>query len=90
MPDVAVPLGTNGLQNEPHSFTCSLVGAFQPFNHAALAAHYASNADYLNRVRVAARAAMSAGFLLPMDAAVIVNAAASNPIFETAPSGPPR
>ncbi len=31
VPDVAVPLGTNGGQNAPQTFTCSLVGSFSPF-----------------------------------------------------------
>jgi len=100
LPDIAVPLGVNGVQNEPNSFTCSLVGAFLPFAKTAAAAtdgrkslaeRYSSEADYENRVRVAAQAAVAAGFLLPTDAAVIVNAAAAAPIFgPPAPAGPPR
>ncbi len=108
LPDIAVPLGVNGAQNEPHSFTCSLVGAFLPFaktraeagaeagaettnGRLSLAERYGSEADYGNRVRVAAREAVAAGFLLPVDAAVIVNAVAAAPIFGApAPAGPPR
>jgi len=38
-----------------------------------------------------AREAEAAGFLLPEDAAIIVNSAAESPIFgQVAPSGPPR
>ena len=29
-PDIAAPLGTNGGQNAPQTFTCSLVGSFSP------------------------------------------------------------
>ncbi len=101
MPDIAVPLGVNGVQNEPLSFTCSLVGAYQPFaqtkdaagsdQRPSVAERYKDNADYVNRVRIAAREAETAGFLLPEDAAVIVNAAVAAPIFgPAAPSGPPR
>jgi hypothetical protein len=57
----------------------------------SLAERYKDNNDYLNRIRGAARDAEAAGFLLPEDAAVIVNSAASSPIFGQAPpSGPPR
>ena len=99
LPDIAVPLGVHGLQNAPLStFTCSLVGAYRPFaRHAggggppSLAERYRSQADYVNRVRAAAREAEAQGFLLPEDAAVVVNAAAETPIFDAqTPSAPPR
>ena len=45
----------------------------------------------MTRIRVAAREAESAGFLLPEDAAIIVNSVAAAPIFvQPAPAGPPR
>ena len=92
LPDIAVPLGVHGMQNEPNSFSCSLVGAYLPFartaaeadGRASLMERYGSEAGYQERVRVAARAAVRAGFLLPMDAAVIVNAAVGTPVL-----GPP-
>jgi hypothetical protein len=100
MPDIAVPLGVNGIQNEPLTFSCSLIGAYHAFERTkeaaadglpSLAERYKDQADYVNRVRVAARSAQEAGFLLPEDAAVIVNAAAATPIFGVVPpSGPPR
>ena len=31
LPDIAVPTGTNGGQNQPQTFTCMLVGSFSPF-----------------------------------------------------------
>ena len=31
LPDIAVPTGTNGGQNQPQTFTCMLVGSFTPF-----------------------------------------------------------
>ncbi len=101
LPDVAVPLGIYGLQNEPlTSFTCSLVGAYRPFartkegtdgKHPSLEDLYKDQSDYVNRVRVAARTAQAEGFLLPEDAAVIVDAAAATPIADQkAQAAPPR
>ncbi|MFZ4408527.1 MAG: alpha/beta hydrolase domain-containing protein [Paracraurococcus sp.] len=92
LPDIAAPLGVHGAQNAPlGNFSCSLVGAFHAFSAARLAALYKDNADYVNQIRAAAHAAEQAGFLLPEDAAVIVNSAAASPIFAPAsPAGPPR
>lgn len=91
LPDIAVPLGVHGLQNTPRSFTCSLVGAYHPFSAEKLNELYKNQDDYLNRVRIAARQAEAEGFLLPGDAAVIINAAAAKPIFAQQPTGaPPR
>jgi hypothetical protein len=103
LPDVAVPVGTNGVQNEPHSFSCSLVGAFVPFTptrqtreatgdkRLSLAERYQGQDDYVNRIGIAAREAETAGFLLPEDAAVIVNSVAAAPIFvQQAATAPPR
>lgn len=101
LPDIAVPLGVHGGQNAPlTTFTCSLVGAYQPFprdrdgndtGRPSLAERYGNQQDYVNRVRVAARAAQAEGFLLPADVAVIVNAAAETPLFgRLAETAPPR
>lgn len=92
LPDIAAPLGVHGAQNAPlGNFSCSLVGAFHAFPAARLAQLYKDNADYVNKIRAAAHAAEQAGFLLPEDAAVIVNSAAASPIFAPAsPAGPPR
>jgi hypothetical protein len=40
--------------------------------------------DYVNRIRVAAQDLMARGFLLPEDAAVIVQEAASSDLFRPA------
>jgi hypothetical protein len=101
LPDIEVPLGVLAAQNEPLvNFTCSLIGAYLPFartqdstdgRHPSLAERYKDRDDYVNRIRVAARAAQAEGFLLPEDAAVIVNAAAAVTIFDQkTPDAPPR
>jgi hypothetical protein len=103
LPDIVAPVGSNGVQNEPHSFTCSLVGAFLPFaatkaareaagdKRLSLAERYKDQDDYVDRIRGAARTAVNEGFLLPEDAAIIVNSVAAAPIFAQAPStAPPR
>ena len=77
LPDVAVPLGTHAAQQDPHSFACSLAGAFLPFDDAKIAQRYKNRDDYVNRIRIAARALEADGFLLPDDAAVIIAAAAA-------------
>jgi hypothetical protein len=89
LPDIAEPLGVHGAQNEPMSFTCSLVGAYLPFSAAKIAELYKDQNDYVNRVRAAARDAEEQGFLLPEDAAIIVNAAAAAPVFAQAAATSP-
>ncbi len=90
LPDLAAPLGTHGGLNEPHSRECMLVGAYKPFAatkaereaagdaRPSLAERYRNRDDYVNRIRAASRALIQDGFLLPEDAAIIVQAAASN------------
>jgi hypothetical protein len=98
LPDIAVPLGVHGAQNQPLTFSCSLVGAYLPFprtndpanKQPSLQQRYKDNNDYLNRIRIAARDAEAAGFLLPEDATIIVNDAASHPIFGRASPDVPR
>jgi hypothetical protein len=89
LPDVAVPLGTHAAQQDPPSFSCALAGAFLPFAttkearetnkdpRLSIAERYAGRNDYVNKIRIAARALQADGFLLPDDAAVIVAAAAA-------------
>src|SRR5262249_11047295 len=79
LPDIAVPMGTTGGQNQPQTFTCSLVGSFSAFAatkadreragdaRASIEERYRSRDDYVNRVRIAAQDLMSRGFLLPED-----------------------
>ncbi|MBV8406346.1 MAG: hypothetical protein JOY64_01850 [Alphaproteobacteria bacterium] len=94
LPDVAVPLGTHAAQQDPKSFACALAGAFLPFAatkearekandpRLSIAERYADRDDYVNRIRVAARALEAEGFLLPDDAAVIIAAAAASQAFK--------
>ena len=92
LPDIAVPRGVHGAQNAPLTrFTCSLTGAYLAFAPSVLAARYKDGSDYVDRIRTAARAVQAEGFLLPEDAAVIVDAAASTPIFaQKTAAAPPR
>jgi len=91
LPDIEAPLGVHGAQNDSLSFSCSLIGAFVPFPAERLAALYPDQSAYIDRIRVAARAAQAEGFLLPDDAAVIINAIEAAPVFkEAVPVGPPR
>ena len=53
----------------------------------SIAERYRNRDDYVNRIRIAALELMSAGFLLPEDAAVITQAAASNAAFKVAAPG---
>jgi len=94
LPDLAVPLGTHGLQNAPLDKGCNLIGAWSPFartktereaandSRPSLEELYRDRADYVNRIRVAARELEQAGFLLPEDAAIIIQAAAANRAFK--------
>ncbi len=96
LPDLAAPLGTHGGQNLPAARNCSLIGSFTVFaatraqreaardTRPSIAERYRNRDDYVNRVRSAAFELMDAGFLLTEDAAVIMQAAAANPVF-----GPP-
>ena len=73
------PFGIHAAQQEPKSFGCALLGAFLPFSEARIAERYKNRDDYVNRIRVAARALEAERLLLPEDAAVIVAAAAALP-----------
>ena len=75
MPDVAVPQAVHAAQQELKSFSCALAGAFLPFPQAKIVERYKDRDDYVNRIRLAARALQAEGFLLTGDAAVIINAA---------------
>ena len=89
LPDLAVPLGTHGGQNKPLTFACMLIGSWSPFaateaerqaasdKRLSLAERYTSRNDYVGRVRLASHALIAEGFLLPDDAAVIIQAAAA-------------
>jgi len=97
LPDIAVPIGTNGGQNQPQTFTCMLVGSFQPFaltkaarertndTRPSIEERYHGRDDYVNKVRIAAQDLMARGFLLSDDAAVIIQEAASTKLFDVPP-----
>jgi hypothetical protein len=98
LPDIAAPIGTNGGQNQPQTFTCMLIGSFSPFaatkaerertgdTRTSIEERYRSRDDYVNRVRVAAQDLVARGFLLWEDAAIIVQEAASSSLFRSAPA----
>jgi hypothetical protein len=98
LPDIEVPAGTNGGQNQPQTFTCMLVGSFLPFAatkaerervgdaRPSIEERYHSRDDYVNRIRIAAQGLLARGFLLSEDAAVIVQEAASSKLFAPAPT----
>ncbi|MBI3375103.1 MAG: hypothetical protein HY017_25555 [Betaproteobacteria bacterium] len=100
LPDLAVPLGTHGGQNRPQIPGCSLVGSYTAFAatraqressgdaRLSIAERYRNRDDYVNRIRVAAMELIDGGFLLPADAAVIVQAAASHPAFGAPAANP--
>ena len=100
LPDLAVPLGTHGGQNMPHTFTCSLVGSYTAFAatkaqreaagdvRLSIAERYRNRDDYVNRIRIAAQNLIHRGLLLPEDVAVIVQAAAANPAFAALVANP--
>jgi Alpha/beta hydrolase domain len=103
LPDIAVPTGTNGGQNQPQTFTCMLVGSFLPFAatkaerertsdaRPSIEERYHGRDDYVNRVRIAAHDLVARGFLLSDDAAVIIQEAASSKLFASAvEDAPPR
>ena len=81
LPDVEAPLGTHVGLNSTHTRGCMLVGGYVPFDAEKIAAHYKNRDDYVNRIRVSARKLVGDGFLLPEDAAIIVQEAASSHAF---------
>ena len=92
LPDLVAPLGTHGGQNSPET-RCSLMGSYIPFAkdttqreansdaRPSVTERYKNRDDYVNRIRGAALDLQKAGFLLPADAAVIIQAAASTIAF---------
>ncbi|HTR88351.1 MAG TPA: alpha/beta hydrolase domain-containing protein [Reyranella sp.] len=79
LPDMEAPLGVHAAQQEPTSFSCGLAGAFLPFPPEKIAERYKSRDGYVQKIRTAAAALQKDGFLLPDDAAVLINTAASMP-----------
>lgn len=82
----------------PQTFACMLIGSFQPFAvtreerermgdaRLSIEERYHGRDDYVNRVRVASQDFIARGFLLPEDAAVIIQEAASSTLFAPAHS----
>ena len=95
LPDVEAPLGTHLALNRPLTRPCMLIGAWSPFAatkaqreaandpRPSLAERYGNRDGYVDRVRASARAAVAEGFLLPEDAAVIVESAATTRAFDS-------
>ena len=82
LPDVAAPLGVYGEQNLPLSDrSCNLSGSFIPFTAEQVHDHFKDRAAYQEAIRAATRTLLRQRFLLPGDAAVIVDAAATAPGF---------
>ena len=81
LPDVEAPLGTHVGLNSTRTRGCMLVGGYVQFDAAQVAAHYKNRDDYVNRIRGSARKLVNDGFLLPEDAAIIVQEAASSRAF---------
>jgi hypothetical protein len=91
LPDMAAPLGVNARQNPPLTFLCMLAGGYVAFpltqadaddkhdSHRPILARYETRNDYVDAIRTTARALERDGFLLPDDAAIIIQSAAENP-----------
>ena len=81
-PDVDVPIAVHsGTPRPDASVICSLFGSTTPLAAEELALRYPTHEDYVEQVRVAADAALGAGFLLPegVEALVAEAEAASIP-----------
>ena len=93
LPDMEAPLGVHAGQNPPLSLLCALAGAYAAFPRThddAEAKHdprrpvldrYKTRNEYVDRIRSAARKLQKDGFLLPDDAAIIIQSAAENPLW---------
>ena len=94
LPDVAVPLGTHGLQNLPlSSRPCNLSAAYIAFaktpaqrkagdTRLSISERYNGRADYLDRIRIATRQLIEERLLLPEDGAIIIHAATQSSAFD--------
>jgi hypothetical protein len=93
LPDMQAPLGVNARQNPPLSFLCGLAAAYVAFprtqadadaahdTHRPILERYKTRNEYVNLIRNAARDLERQGFLLPDDAAIIIQSAAENPLW---------
>jgi hypothetical protein len=85
-PPVDVPTATLSGEGQEGSLFCLLFGSTAPFDVADLGALYANHDAYVSAVREAADRAVEAGFLLPVDAELMVDAAAMSGV-PNAPDG---
>lgn len=96
MPSVSVPLGTHGAANQPNAKSvCRLAGTWSPFPttrgdsteaRAPLQERYPGGLnEYVDKVRNAASALVAERLLLPDDAAILIDAAAAEPLFPPTP-----
>ena len=95
LPDMEAPLGVNAQQNPPLSFVCMLAGGYVAFPptkadaevihdaHRAVLERYRSRNEYVDHIRNAARELERDRFLLPDDAAIIIQSAAENSLWRT-------
>ncbi len=79
-PHVDVPVATLGGLGQTGNPFCGLFGTTAPLDAAALRARYGSHDTYVQRFTDAARAAVSAGVLLQVDADLLVAAAKASDI----------
>ena len=80
-PIVQAPTATHsGTGNSGPSIECRLSGTVTPFGPAELSARYPTHAAYVAAVRGAALRDVARGYLLPVDAAEVVEAAGSAPV----------
>ena len=79
-PDVDAPVSTLTGTGNSASVFCALFGQEIPFGPERLAALYTTHDDYVAQVRDSAAAAEEAGFLLPYDAAAMVDAASASDV----------
>jgi len=75
LPAIEVPTATLSGEGQAGSFFCLLFGSTEPFDVTKLSSLYASHEDYVAAVRASADRNVEAGFLLPVDADLIVAAA---------------
>ncbi|HEY4017883.1 MAG TPA: alpha/beta hydrolase domain-containing protein [Pseudonocardiaceae bacterium] len=80
-PIVQAPTAAHsGTGNNGPSLECQLNGTMTPFSPAQLSAHYPTHAAYVAAVGIAALGDVARGYLLPVDAAEIVETAGSAPV----------
>jgi hypothetical protein len=79
LPQVDVPIATLSGSNDGPRLV-QLVGMATPFPPERLRELYADHDDYVRRFRVAADAAVAAGYLLPLDAATMIAEAEAAPV----------